>query len=160
MNRRGFLKSMLATGAASYVVTSAGVLMPVRKLLSATPEEVAFVQSGTGATARTLQEALRLWGDGIHDDTAALQAFLNGGRVVYRGREVKEVVDGGTFLVTRTIHVTEPTVRQVRNAVIDGGAMSGPGPVLHIHPTAFNEGRDWVPAVNYCYVTTGDQFTG
>lgn len=32
MNRRGFLKSILAAGVAPYVVTTAGVLMPVRDL--------------------------------------------------------------------------------------------------------------------------------
>lgn len=32
MNRRGFLKSILAAGVAPYVVTAAGVLMPVRTL--------------------------------------------------------------------------------------------------------------------------------
>lgn len=32
MNRRGFLKSILASGVAPYVVTTAGVLMPVRAL--------------------------------------------------------------------------------------------------------------------------------
>ena len=32
MNRRGFLKSILAAGVAPYVVTTAGVLMPVRQI--------------------------------------------------------------------------------------------------------------------------------
>ena len=32
MNRRGFLKAILASGVAPYVVTSAGVLMPLRAL--------------------------------------------------------------------------------------------------------------------------------
>lgn len=32
MNRRGFLKAILAAGVAPYVVTTAGVLMPVRKI--------------------------------------------------------------------------------------------------------------------------------
>jgi hypothetical protein len=34
MNRRGFLRSILAAGVAPYVVTTAGVLMPVRKLVT------------------------------------------------------------------------------------------------------------------------------
>lgn len=33
MNRRGFLQACLASATAPYVVTTAGVLMPVRKLL-------------------------------------------------------------------------------------------------------------------------------
>lgn len=32
MNRRGFLRGMLAAATAPFVVTSAGVLMPVRKI--------------------------------------------------------------------------------------------------------------------------------
>ena len=32
MNRRGFLKSIIAAGVAPYVVTAAGVLMPVRNV--------------------------------------------------------------------------------------------------------------------------------
>ena len=55
MNRRGFLKGMLATGVAPYVVTAAGVLMPVRKLWE---PGIAFVQSGTGATSLTLQAVI------------------------------------------------------------------------------------------------------
>jgi hypothetical protein len=108
MNRRGFLKSMLAAGVAPYVVTSAGVLMPVRKILTATAPEIAFTPSGTGATAMTAQEALRLWGDGIHDDTAALQAWLDG-RPVIRGdgSMVGRVLSGGSYRVSETIYMRE-----------------------------------------------------
>lgn len=35
MNRRGFMRSILAAGIAPYVVTAAGVLMPVRRIVSA-----------------------------------------------------------------------------------------------------------------------------
>ena len=35
MNRRGFLQTCIALGAAPYVITGAGVLMPVQKVLSA-----------------------------------------------------------------------------------------------------------------------------
>jgi hypothetical protein len=34
MNRRGFLKSCLAAGTSAYVITTAGILMPVRTLAS------------------------------------------------------------------------------------------------------------------------------
>lgn len=33
MNRRGFLQAILASATAPYVVTTAGVLMPVKKIL-------------------------------------------------------------------------------------------------------------------------------
>jgi hypothetical protein len=108
MNRRGFLKSMLAAGVAPYVVTSAGVLMPVKKILTATAPEIAFVQSGPGATPQTFQEALRLWGDGIHDDTAALQAWLDGSPVIRGdGSMVGRVLYGGSYRVSGTIYMRE-----------------------------------------------------
>lgn len=34
MNRRGFLKGILAAGVAPYVVTTAGALMPAKKIVS------------------------------------------------------------------------------------------------------------------------------
>ena len=34
MNRRSFIQSILAAGVAPYVVTTAGVLMPVRQIVS------------------------------------------------------------------------------------------------------------------------------
>jgi hypothetical protein len=34
MNRRGFLKSILAAGVAPFIVTTAGVLMPARNILA------------------------------------------------------------------------------------------------------------------------------
>lgn len=40
MNRRGFLQSMLALGVAPYVITNAGVLMPVRKIATPTLDEL------------------------------------------------------------------------------------------------------------------------
>jgi hypothetical protein len=108
MNRRGFLKSMLAAGVAPYVVTSAGVLMPVKKILTATAPEIAFIQNGTGATSRTVQEALRLWGDGFHDDTAALQAWMDGKPVIgVNGTLVGRVLFGGQYRVSDTIYMRE-----------------------------------------------------
>ena len=49
MNRRGFLQGILAAGIAPFVVTTAGVLMPVRKII--TPQLLFsvsdyFMQSG------------------------------------------------------------------------------------------------------------------
>lgn len=86
MNRRSFLKGILAAGVAPYVVTSAGVLMPVRVFASSRP--------------------LVLYGDGMHDDTAALQAVLDGKEVVnlsglkvLRG-EGRLLMLPGTYLVS------------------------------------------------------------
>ena len=53
MNRRGFLGAILATGVAPYVVTAAGVLMPVRALW--TPD---FWIKGADRAFNSLQAAL------------------------------------------------------------------------------------------------------
>ena len=76
---------------------------------SITPNELAsaivtrtesFAQSGTGATSRTVQARLRDWvsvkdfgatGDGVTDDTLAIQAALDTGRDVY--------VPDGTYII-------------------------------------------------------------
>ena len=34
MNRRGFMQSILATGVAPWVVTTAGMLMPIRQIIA------------------------------------------------------------------------------------------------------------------------------
>lgn len=44
MNRRGFLKGILAAGAAPYVVTTAGLLMPVRQIVVADLTEASLEQ--------------------------------------------------------------------------------------------------------------------
>jgi hypothetical protein len=135
MNRRGFLKSMLAAGVAPYVVTSAGVLMPVRKIIGATPEETfAFTQSGSGATARTVQDALRLWGDGIHDDTAALQAWLDGKPVVdIFGLPVGGVLSGGRYRVSKTVYIgPHQPDRLITGNIFEGQVKTGP--MFHITP--------------------------
>lgn len=132
MNRRGFLKGMLAAGVAPYVVTTSGVLMPVRKII--TPD-VLFTQSGPGATARTVQDALRLWGDGIHDDTAALQAWIDGKPVLgVDGSPLGRVLFGGSYRVSRTITMTPD--QPMRELV--GNRFYGPvkeGPMFHYTPS-------------------------
>lgn len=128
MNRRGFLKGILAAGVAPAVVGS-GILMPVRKLIMpmeiGTWEGFTFVQSGSGATSRTVQDALRaadavLYGDGITNDTAALQAFLSGRRVIWPdGSEVSGLLRGRTFLVTSTLYPDEKKYRVIQQCTFD-----------------------------------------
>ena len=43
MNRRGFLQSILALGVAPYVVTTAGVLMPVRQVITIPDVETLWI---------------------------------------------------------------------------------------------------------------------
>lgn len=84
MNRRGFLGAILAAAAAPAVVR-AGVLMPI--YVPAPPH------------------ILRLWGDGIHDDRAAMQALFDGGPVFAPDGRILErlsnqvAIPAGTFLM-------------------------------------------------------------
>ena len=133
MNRRGFLKSILAAGVAPAFVGSS-VLMPVRALLTATLEEVTFLQSGSGAHARTVQEALRLYGDGVTDDTAAMQAWLNGEPVWGpAGTQMGRVLLGGSYRISNTLWMggNRPMREMLHNTFI------GPvkdGPMIHYTP--------------------------
>jgi hypothetical protein len=85
MNRRGFLGGILAAGMAPMVV-SAGVLMPVRPA------------------------AIILYGDGIHNDTLALQSLFDGDKYVfdqrtgmYMERSSTIRLHGGTYVVSSPI---------------------------------------------------------
>lgn len=80
MQRRSFLSAILAAGAAPMIV-KAGVLMPVR-----------------------VERSLILWGDGIHDDTAAMQAWMDGGRVLRPdGAVAGNLIAASTFLMSETL---------------------------------------------------------
>ena len=68
---------------------------------------VSFRQAGTGAVARTAQDKMREWvsvkyfgamGDGVTDDTAAIQNALNTGKAVY--------VPSGTYNISALIYTT------------------------------------------------------
>lgn len=90
MNRRGFLKTL---GLAPAVILTPGLLMPVRKLLSI-PGYI-------------------LYGDGIRDDTAALQAMIEGKDVLFNGLVYNAMRDFGnvvqfptaTFALTDTLRL-------------------------------------------------------
>lgn len=64
MNRRSFLKAILAAGVAPYVVTSAGVLMPVRELWTPEWTRYALVEDGltlsfwAKVSSRSLERAM------------------------------------------------------------------------------------------------------
>jgi hypothetical protein len=91
MNRRGLLGSILAAAAAPMLV-QAGVLMPVKA------------------------ERLILWGDGIHDDTAALQALFDGGTTDMRStariasRAGRLSIERGSFLLSAPLVIQRPNV--------------------------------------------------
>lgn len=78
MNRRGFLKSILAAGVAPYVVTASGVLMPIKQI--ARIEPIPFDPSAE-ETARWLraceQEIMKIVNPPLvlHDD-GTISAFV------------------------------------------------------------------------------------
>lgn len=90
-SRRGFLGSILALAAAPSIVR-ADSLMPL------------FVE-----------RQLTLWGDGVHDDTDALQSLFDGRSVKSMNPAVlAAVLDGrvflsrGIYVVRRTLHIRQP----------------------------------------------------
>jgi hypothetical protein len=86
MNRRSFLGAILAAGVAPAFAGS-GVLMPVRKLWTP-PLPI-------------------LWGDGMHSDVEALNAFMDGRDVDNRSNAVLtagiaiRVIEGGRFFIPK-----------------------------------------------------------
>lgn len=122
MDRRGFLKSILALGVAPAVVR-AGSLMPV-------------VQTASGLLIPAA--AVILWGDGVHNDQPGLQALLNGERVIRQdGSQVTDHLIGGTYLVGSTINVNASSRQYViTDAQFIGGQSLGDRPIMYFHNNA------------------------
>ena len=74
MDRRGFLKSILATGVAPYVVTTAGVLMPVR---THSWVEAEIPQSTLDAYYKTSFDGGATWGDETRVTWVAVKPVLD-----------------------------------------------------------------------------------
>lgn len=116
MNRRGFLKAILAAGVAPYVSTAAGVLMPIR------------------------QRTIWLWGDGIHDDTEALQTLFNGGYVKNAGMATAENF-GGRIFVSNGRFLTSATLVLEGQATLQDSLFIGTmkdGPLIEVKEGAKN----------------------
>lgn len=109
--RRGFLGAMLAAATAPAFV-KAGALMPI------------YVPQAP--------KVLTLWGDGIHDDTAALQAAIMGGSVVYAdGRPIERgFVRGGTYRTSATLVYDGRVVGGIDSASVHSSA----SPVVLVKP--------------------------
>lgn len=122
MNRRGFLQAMLAAAAAPAIV-KAGSLMPLGRV---------WALSAGGI--------LTLVGDGITDDTAALQAFVNGGRVAFAdGTPFTGMLRGGSYLITSTINVTEKAPVTLSDGKIIGRMTNPNDAMIHIHNGAADQ---------------------
>lgn len=99
LTRRGLL-GILAAGFAPAAIGS-GVLMPIRY-------ERPFV----------------LWGDGIHDDTKAFQAWADGARVLHpSGAVMSSLLSGSTVRISGTIDMRNSSGRVVRGNSFIGSEM-------------------------------------
>lgn len=99
MNRRSFIGSILALGLAPAIVRASS-LMPV--------------------IAR-IPDSLILYGDGIHDDTKAMQAFMDGMKVIRPdgSAAMGGPITTGTFLISDTLIVGSRSLPwRVQNSVI------------------------------------------
>lgn len=76
-----------------------------------------------------------IWGDGVHDDTEALQAFFDGGRIVDPyGREIGDFLAGMHLKVSKTIHIKQDKKRMfMHNHVISSHSTD---PILNVHGEA------------------------
>lgn len=80
MNRRGFLRGILAAGVAPYVQTAAGVLMPVTKVLTLHDLNYEALAYGRLGSALTLEEiisqTLRTYSEGLVKNVADHNSIL------------------------------------------------------------------------------------
>ena len=93
MDRRGFMGAILALGAAPAIVRADSLMRIVsRNLLLDT--------RGEGLIGLNI-----IHGDGIHDDTAGLQAFFDGKGVIdaRTGLPIMGTLTGGQYLLSETI---------------------------------------------------------
>jgi membrane-bound inhibitor of C-type lysozyme len=90
-----------------------------------TAANVVFTPSGTGAVTTTVQAKLRetvsvkdfgAVGDGVTDDTAAIQAAINSGAKVVTG------VQGETYIINNTLLMLSNVTLDMNNATIKGGS--------------------------------------
>jgi hypothetical protein len=93
---------------------------------------VGFIQSGTGAVARTVQDELRdrvsvkqfgAVGDGVTDDTVAIQAALT--HVTSLGGGVLSFGQNKVYLLTDEMHVTDKIEIELNGSTLNFAAIGG-----------------------------------
>jgi hypothetical protein len=108
--RRGFLGAMLAAAVAPAFVHG-GILMPVRQAI-AMPSYV-------------------LWGDGLHDDTAALQAAIRGESVVMAdGSVYSGILVRGVYRISQTLVIGTGQGLSAISSHFDGSRIADGGAVI------------------------------
>lgn len=75
ISRRGFF-----FGSAGIILTP-GLLMPVRPIV----QSAAFTEADLMAMMNEAWRDAHLWGDGVHDDTKAVQALFRGDKIWHNG---------------------------------------------------------------------------
>lgn len=93
-----------------------------------------------GADPKCSARVFVLWGDGKHDDTAALNAWFRGERVIWgqSGRAIGSQISDHDFRLTAPIYIPSGTGRRIdhfrffwpqREEIVAGGAIAaGPDP--------------------------------
>ncbi len=105
-----------------------------------------FTQAGTGAVARTVQSKLRdvvsvkdfgALGDGVTDDTAAVQAALNIGGAVY--------LPTGVYIITAQLTITKRTYLYGDGpfTTILASSVNGSTNAIQVTPPAGNTSNSW-----------------
>ena len=106
MNKRDFMKGILALGIAPAIVKAENLMR------IATPKII-------------------LYGDGIHDDTQALQTWIDGGRVLRPdGSTIGRHITGGDYRISNTIFLDKGVGKKLTNSYIHGH-LGEDKPLLH-----------------------------
>jgi hypothetical protein len=93
-----------------------------------------FAAAATAAPQDCVKAEIILWGDGKHDDTAALSAWLRGANATWAvsGKPVGARIVGHSFRLTSAVYVSAGTGRQLddfrllfpeRGEVVSGGTI-------------------------------------
>lgn len=128
--RRGFLGALLAAAAAPALVRASS-LMPIY----VPPAPKILTPADFGAVGDPL---LTLWADGVHDDTAALQALIGGAAVLFNGKRYGGGM-GGVLLPSGTIRTSGTLeLNEAGPPVVSHGLTlcSSADPVLRVTPKA------------------------
>lgn len=91
---------------------------------------------GAGAAALAvsaginIRQAPRLWGDGVHDDTDALNAFFRGEKIETKSGVItcQDVLAGGVFRISAPIIISRDNI-QWHESIIQA---SGGGPAIQL----------------------------
>lgn len=124
-----------AADAELYVKDTAGNIRKFQNTTTGTADGVQFTQAGTGAVQRTVESKLQdvvcvkdfgAVGDGVTDDTAAIQAAIDAVAAVAEFQRPVLMISSGNYLITQLTWATNVSIkgdsRRSTRLLCDGGS--------------------------------------